>query len=57
MGWVRPLQLPNGAQTRTFGSPLRLRGMRFDVYRAPPLLGEHTDEVLAELGIKLEKQP
>ena len=50
MGWVRPLELPNGAATRTFASPLKMRGERFDIYRAPPLLGQHTDEVLAELG-------
>ena len=50
MAWVLPLELPNGALTRTFGSPLKMRGERFDIYRAPPLLGEHTDEVLAELG-------
>ena len=54
MGWVRPLELPNGAPTRTFASPLKMRGERFDIYRAPPLLGEHTDEVLAELGPRPE---
>ena len=26
MGWVQPLTLPNGKQTRTFASPVRLSG-------------------------------
>jgi crotonobetainyl-CoA:carnitine CoA-transferase CaiB-like acyl-CoA transferase len=54
MGWVVPLKLPNGALTRTFGFPLRMLGERFDIYRTPPLLGQHTDEVMAELGLRLE---
>jgi formyl-CoA transferase len=49
MGFVEPLALPNGARTRTVGSVLKSRRHRFDIRRAPPLLGEHTDEVLAEL--------
>jgi crotonobetainyl-CoA:carnitine CoA-transferase CaiB-like acyl-CoA transferase len=51
MEWVRPLTLPGGAHTRTLVSPIRMRRERFDVYRRPPALGEHTDEVLAGLGI------
>ena len=35
---------------RTAPSPLRLDGLRPAVRRAPPRLGEHTDEVLAALG-------
>lgn len=48
-GWVQPLELANGARTRTFGSPL---GRARPVRRRPPALGEHTAEVLAELGIR-----
>ena len=55
MGWVLPLELPNGALTRTFASPLKMRGERFDIYRAPPLLGQHTSEVMAELGPRLKE--
>jgi crotonobetainyl-CoA:carnitine CoA-transferase CaiB-like acyl-CoA transferase len=35
---------------RVVGSPLRADGVRPAVRRPPPLLGEHTDEVLGELG-------
>ena len=34
---------------RLVGSPLRLNGERAGAARPPPRLGEHTDEVLAEL--------
>ena len=51
MGWVRPMDLANGARTLTFVSPLRMSRETFGVYRRPPALGEHTAEVLAELGI------
>ena len=45
MGWVEPLELPDGNATRTFGSPLRFEGQGFPAYRRPPRLGEHTEEV------------
>jgi crotonobetainyl-CoA:carnitine CoA-transferase CaiB-like acyl-CoA transferase len=46
-GWVQPLELPGGARTRTFSSPL---STSFRVAR-PPALGEHTEEVLRQLGL------
>ncbi|MDP9877592.1 crotonobetainyl-CoA:carnitine CoA-transferase CaiB-like acyl-CoA transferase [Variovorax boronicumulans] len=45
MEWVQPLTLPNGRQTRTFASPIRLNGKGFPIRRTPPALGEHTEEV------------
>ena len=39
----------------TVGSPLRIDGARADADLPPPALGEHTDEVLAEFGMKAEE--
>jgi crotonobetainyl-CoA:carnitine CoA-transferase CaiB-like acyl-CoA transferase len=50
MGWVQPLTLPNGAVTKTFGSPVRWNGQGADIAGGPPALGEHTREILARYG-------
>lgn len=49
MGWVQSLMLPNGTLTRTFASPIRRSGQGLPIRRAPPALGEHTEEIVAEL--------
>lgn len=49
MNWVQPLELPNGQQTRTFVSPIRLNGKGFSVRSAPPALGQHTQAVRQEV--------
>ena len=45
---VRDMTLPNGRQTRTVAFPMKISGYEFSVYRDPPLLGEHNDEVFGE---------
>jgi crotonobetainyl-CoA:carnitine CoA-transferase CaiB-like acyl-CoA transferase len=45
-----PAWLEERDRIRTAPSPVRLDGRRPGIRRAPPLLGEHTDEVLAALG-------
>ncbi|RTZ41514.1 CoA transferase [Candidimonas sp. SYP-B2681] len=49
MEWVQPLELPNGAVTRTFLSPVRFDSRTAGILRRPPELGEHNQEVLSEL--------
>jgi succinate---hydroxymethylglutarate CoA-transferase len=48
MGLVQPLELPNGAETRTVAFPLAVAGWQTGIRRPPPPLGAHTDEVFAE---------
>jgi formyl-CoA transferase len=50
MNWVRDLQLPSGRTTKTFISPILLNGKNIEVRSPPPLLGEHSEAVLATLG-------
>lgn len=49
MGWVQPLELPNGARTRTFGLPVRIDARTLPVRLQPPALGQHNSEVLDPL--------
>ena len=46
MGWIQELTLPNGKETKTFGSPLRINGETLAVRSRPPGLGEHTEDIL-----------
>jgi crotonobetainyl-CoA:carnitine CoA-transferase CaiB-like acyl-CoA transferase len=49
MGWVQPLTLPNGVETRTFASPVRIDGASLPITRPPPALGQHGEEIVKEL--------
>lgn len=48
MNIVRPLQLPNGVETRTTAMPLVMSGYEFSVRQPPPELGEHTEAVFED---------
>jgi crotonobetainyl-CoA:carnitine CoA-transferase CaiB-like acyl-CoA transferase len=51
LGLVEAITLPSGATAQTVGSPMRFNGKKFPIRRRPPGLGEHTAEVIAELGL------
>ncbi len=50
LGLVAEVDHPTAGRVRAPGIPVRMSGTPPSVRRAPPLLGEHTDEVLADLG-------
>ena len=40
---------------RTLGSPIKLSATPADATRRAPLLGEHTDQILEEVGLSVEE--
>ncbi|HEY1077069.1 MAG TPA: CoA transferase [Fontimonas sp.] len=53
---VVDLKHPNGQTTRVPGSPLKFSRTNEESYTSPPLLGQHTDEVLTSLlGMPAER--
>ncbi len=48
MELVRPLELPNQVSTRTTAFPVGMSDYAFDVFRPPPILGAHTEEVFED---------
>src|SRR5262249_59645234 len=51
MGMVREVEQPGLGNVRMLGFPFAVGGVRPPVRRPAPRLGEHTREVLGELGI------
>lgn len=49
MGWIQDLTLPSGARTKTVAPPFSLSASQLGIYRRPPALGEHNDEVFSEI--------
>jgi crotonobetainyl-CoA:carnitine CoA-transferase CaiB-like acyl-CoA transferase len=50
-GMISELEHPTAGTLRTIGCPVRLSATPPAVRTPPPLLGQHTDDVLAELGL------
>jgi formyl-CoA transferase/CoA:oxalate CoA-transferase len=52
---VVELEHPVAGKLKTLGSPLKLSGNPASIRCPPPTLGQHTDEVLAELGMNAQE--
>lgn len=50
MNWVQEVDLPGGARTKTFVSPIRFSGELVAPLRSPPALGEHNEEIRARVA-------
>lgn len=50
-GLLHELQLPNNTTTMTVGYPVKLSGYQFQIYRKPPLKGEHNHQLFEEWGV------
>ena len=52
---VEPDWISTVGGVQTPPSPIRIDGQRLPIRRPPPRLGEHTDEILAEVGVTAEE--
>jgi len=46
MGWVQPMVMANGHQTKTVINPIKFNGTTAPIERRPPRLGEHNSEIV-----------
>lgn len=53
---VQPLRLPNGVETKTTAYPVAMQDYQFEIYREPPELGAHNDDIQQE-WLSSERQP
>ena len=50
-GGLLPTRLPNGTETRLPRLPIRLAGQGFDLRADPPAQGDHTRDILHDVGL------
>ncbi|MDQ3702118.1 MAG: CoA transferase, partial [Chloroflexota bacterium] len=55
-GFFQDVPHPLGGQVRVTASPIHLSETPVRLERAGPLLGEHNEEILAELGLNLAER-
>ena len=48
MQLVQPLRLPNGVETHTTAYPVSMKDYTFEIYREPPELGAHNEQISVE---------
>ena len=46
MGWVQPMVMANGHETKTVINPVKFNGATAPIERRPPRLGEHNSEIV-----------
>jgi crotonobetainyl-CoA:carnitine CoA-transferase CaiB-like acyl-CoA transferase len=46
MGWVQPMVMANGQETKTVINPIKFNGATAPIERRPPRLGEHNSEIV-----------
>lgn len=54
-GMVEQTSGPRGERINLVAFPIRISGMSRSIRRRPPQLGEHTDEILTEVGMSAEQ--
>ena len=50
LGLAQPMESQERGKTEVLGQPILMSRSKASVRRPPPLLGQHTDEILAEIG-------
>ncbi|WP_042355519.1 CaiB/BaiF CoA transferase family protein [Bacillus rubiinfantis] len=52
---IVPVEHPQAGLVKLIGSPIKLSRTKVNIERHPPVAGEHTDEILLEVGFSQEK--